>query len=68
MKEDLKSLLAKDLTTVYKNREIIKKTVENKTMNINGKQYQLIVKELLFLHNDEFVLRNQVGRLDIRPT
>lgn len=46
VKEDLKSLLAKDLTTVYQNREIIKKTVENKIININGKQYRLIVKEL----------------------
>ena len=56
IKEDLKSLLAKDLTTVYKNRDIIKKTVENKTMNINGKRYQLIVHELYFYTTISLVL------------
>lgn len=48
VKEDLKSLIAKNLTDVYKNKEIIKKTVENKSFEINGKTYGLEVKELYF--------------------
>lgn len=56
VKEDLKSLIAKDLTTVYKNREIIKKTIENKIVNINGKQYRLVVKELFFYTTISLVL------------
>ncbi|CAM3920200.1 sporulation membrane protein YtrI [Lederbergia lenta] len=43
VKEDLQPLLAKELDSVYKNRDIIKKTIENKTMNINGKRYKLLV-------------------------
>lgn len=46
VKEDLQSLLAKDLDSVYKNKDIIKKTIENKTMNINGKRYKLLVNEI----------------------
>ncbi|MFS0645579.1 sporulation membrane protein YtrI [Siminovitchia sp. 179-K 8D1 HS] len=48
VKEDLKSLIAKDLTVAYNNKEIIKKTVENKSFEINGKTYRLEVKELYF--------------------
>ncbi|MBS4194985.1 sporulation membrane protein YtrI [Lederbergia citri] len=48
IKEDLKSLLAKDLSTVYKNKDIVKKTIENKNENINGKKYKFIVKEMYF--------------------
>ncbi|VEF47330.1 sporulation protein [Bacillus freudenreichii] len=56
IKEDLRSLVAKDLTTVYKNKEVIKKTVENKTLKINGKQYKLVVKELYFYTTISIVL------------
>ncbi|MBS4216855.1 sporulation protein [Bacillus sp. FJAT-49711] len=48
VKEDLKSLLAKDLSTVYKNKDIIKKSIENKVTPINGKRFKLIVKEMYF--------------------
>ncbi|MBS4222721.1 sporulation membrane protein YtrI [Lederbergia citrea] len=48
VKEDLKTLLAKDLGTVYKNRDLVKKTVENKIININGKRYKLVVREMFF--------------------
>lgn len=48
VKEDLKSLITKDLAVAYKNKEIIKKTVENKSFEINGKTYRLEVKELYF--------------------
>ncbi|GIN22079.1 MAG TPA: sporulation protein [Bacillus bacterium] len=61
VKEDLRSLIAKDLTTVYKNKEVIKKTVENKTLNINGKQYRLIVKELYFYTTISLVLEMKLA-------
>ncbi|MCR2821894.1 sporulation membrane protein YtrI [Lederbergia panacisoli] len=48
VQEDLKSLLAKDLSTVNKNKDIIKKTIENKVMSINGKRFKLVVKEMYF--------------------
>ncbi|MCJ8009630.1 sporulation membrane protein YtrI [Lederbergia wuyishanensis] len=48
IQEDLKSLLAKDLSTVHKNKDIVKKTIENKVENINGKKYKFIVKEMYF--------------------
>ncbi|HEY4554114.1 MAG TPA: sporulation membrane protein YtrI [Bacillaceae bacterium] len=56
VKEDLRPLLAKDLPSVYKNREIIKKTVENKTLNINGKRYRLSVEEMYFYTTVSLVL------------
>jgi len=48
IQEDLKSLLAKDLSTVYKNKDIIKKTIENKVMPINGKKFKFVVQEIFF--------------------
>ncbi|MBS4199961.1 sporulation protein [Bacillus sp. FJAT-49732] len=48
IREDLKSLLAKDLSTVHKNKDIVKKTIENKIININGKRYKFIVQEMYF--------------------
>lgn len=56
IKEDLRSLITKDLTSVYNNKEMIKKTVENKTLKINGKQYRLIVKELYFYTTISLIL------------
>lgn len=56
IKEDLKSLIAKDLTTVYQNKEIIKKTVENKILKINGKSYELAVQEMYFYTTVRLVL------------
>lgn len=56
VKKDLQSLLAKDLDTVYKNKDIIKKTIENKTLNVNGKRYKLIVLEMYFFTTINIVL------------
>jgi len=61
VKEDLKSLIAKDLTTVYKNKEIIKKTVENKTVKINGKKYKLTVQEMYFYTTIGLVLEMKLA-------
>ncbi|MBO8177229.1 MAG: sporulation protein [Bacillus sp. (in: Bacteria)] len=48
VKKDLQVLLAKDLEAVFKNRELLKKTIENKTIKINEKRYRFVVKELYF--------------------
>jgi hypothetical protein len=48
IKGDLSPLLAKDLDSVYKNKELIKKTIENKTLRINDKRYKVKVKEIYF--------------------
>ncbi|MDQ0174544.1 sporulation membrane protein YtrI [Bacillus chungangensis] len=48
IKEDLHMLLAKDLASIYKNRELIKKIIENKTLRINDRRYRLQIKEMYF--------------------
>ncbi|HLU22525.1 sporulation membrane protein YtrI [Lederbergia graminis] len=48
VKEDLKSLLKKDLGIVYKNSEIIEKTITNRNHDINGKDYKLIVRKISY--------------------
>lgn len=46
-KEDIQMMVAKDLDTVYKSKELIKKIIENKPIRLNGKRYKLIVKEMV---------------------
>ncbi|WP_433743637.1 sporulation membrane protein YtrI [Falsibacillus pallidus] len=48
LREDLRPLLAKDLNAVYKNKELVKKTIENKTVKINEKRYTFTIKEIFF--------------------
>lgn len=47
VKKDVNSMLAKDIETVYKNKELIKKIIENKTFKLNEKRYKLHVKEIV---------------------
>ncbi|WML45644.1 sporulation membrane protein YtrI [Neobacillus sp. PS3-40] len=47
VKEDIGMMVAKDLETVYKSKDLIKKIIENKTVKINGKEYKLEVKEMV---------------------
>ncbi|WP_053367376.1 sporulation membrane protein YtrI [Bacillus sp. FJAT-27245] len=54
--EDLKTLKAKDIETVYKNRDLIKRVIENRSVSLNGKKYRLEVKELIFFTNVSIVL------------
>lgn len=46
IKEDLNIIVAKDLETVYKSRDLLKRVIENKVVPINGKRYRLEVKEV----------------------
>lgn len=48
VKDDISMMLAKDIDTVYKSKELIKKIIENKGVKINNKRYKLHVKEIVF--------------------
>ncbi|WLR44172.1 sporulation protein [Bacillus carboniphilus] len=47
LKEDLSSLIAKDIKSVSKTQFLIKKTIENKIYNIDNKKYKLELKVLV---------------------
>lgn len=47
IKEDVSSIVAKDLETVFKSRDVLKKMIENKMLKINDKRYRLEVKEIV---------------------
>lgn len=49
--EDLKTLKAKDIETVYKNKDLIRRVIENRLVTINGKKYRLEVDELIVFTN-----------------
>ncbi|MBD3109638.1 sporulation protein [Bacillus sp. AGMB 02131] len=48
IRKDLSSLITKDLETVYKGKFLIKKTIENKIIEMNEKKYTFEVTELMF--------------------
>lgn len=47
VKEDLSMMVAKDLETVYRSKDLIKKIIENKTVKMNDKRYRLKVTEMV---------------------
>jgi hypothetical protein len=46
VKDDLNLMIAKDLETVYKSRDLLKRVIENKNVKINNKRYQLEVEDI----------------------
>lgn len=48
IRDDLASLIAKDVKTIYNGRVLLKKSIENKFIEINKKQYRLEVVEIMF--------------------
>jgi hypothetical protein len=46
VKEDLGIIVAKDLETVFKSRDLLKRVIENKVVKINSKRYRLELKEI----------------------
>jgi len=48
IKKDISHLIAKDIETVYKSRELLKKAIENKTYKIDDREYHLEVHQLFF--------------------
>lgn len=47
VRDDLSMMLAKDLETAAKSKELMKKMIEHKPIKINEKRYKLKVKELI---------------------
>ncbi|BCB05119.1 sporulation membrane protein YtrI [Bacillus sp. KH172YL63] len=61
LSEDLRSLLTKDLESVYGNKELIKKIIENKTVKLNDKNFRLKVREMYFYTTTEITLELKYG-------
>jgi hypothetical protein len=51
VRDDISMMLAKDLETVYKSKDLLKKIIENKPVKINEKRYKLKVKEMIIYTN-----------------
>lgn len=47
VRDDISMMIAKDIETVYKSKELLKRIIENKTVKINDKRYKLKVKEMV---------------------
>ncbi|NHM30583.1 sporulation membrane protein YtrI [Neobacillus terrae] len=47
IKEDIGMMKAKDLDTVFKSRDLLKKVIENRGVKFNDKRYRLEVKEIV---------------------
>ena len=58
VKEDISMMIAKDLETVYKSRDLLRRAIENKEVKVNNKRYRLEVREL-------FIYTTLSIRLDI---
>ncbi|WP_246289041.1 sporulation membrane protein YtrI [Bacillus haikouensis] len=56
LSEDLRSLLNKDLESVYGNRDLIKKIIENKTVKLNEKNFTFKVREMYFWTTTQITL------------
>jgi hypothetical protein len=48
VKEDIRNLLAKDIETAFKSRELIKKAIENRSFKAHDKRYRLQIKEIAY--------------------
>jgi hypothetical protein len=46
VKQDIAHLIAKDIETVYKGKELLRKTIENKTYQIDDRRYKVEIYEL----------------------
>ncbi|WP_150222998.1 sporulation membrane protein YtrI [Bacillus atrophaeus] len=47
IKDDISEVITKDIESVYKTKELLKRTIENKIYTINEKKYEAEVKELI---------------------
>ena len=53
IKKDFDSLLGKDLESVSRGKELLKRAIINKEIKLNGRHYQLDIKELIiYTHID----------------
>ncbi|KAA0549128.1 sporulation protein [Bacillus sp. BGMRC 2118] len=51
-RKDISHLIAKEISTIYESRELIRKTIENKTFTIDEKDYQLEVRGIYLLYTE----------------
>ena len=51
IKKDIQHITAKDIETVYKSKELLKKAIENKTYIIDNQKYHLDIETILFFTN-----------------
>lgn len=61
VKEDLKSLIADDLNTTFKNRDLITKTIENKEIKFNNRPYNFVIKRIYFFTTIYIELELKLG-------
>ena len=54
IKEDLSTIIAKDMELVFKSRELLKKSIENKVFVSDGKRYRFNVTEL-FIYTTVYI-------------
>ncbi|RFU65988.1 sporulation membrane protein YtrI [Peribacillus glennii] len=57
IRADLASLIAKDVETIYNGRSLLKKSIENKILDINKRRYRLDVAEIFFYTNMKIEVR-----------
>ena len=48
IKDDLSSLIAKDLYNTYKNKDLVYKTIENRIDKFNNRPYKYTIKNIVF--------------------
>lgn len=48
VREDIKTLLAKDIETAYTSSDLVQRTIENKIFKVHDKRYRLVVKQIVF--------------------
>ncbi|QPC47215.1 sporulation membrane protein YtrI [Mangrovibacillus cuniculi] len=61
VKEDLKPLLTKRVLTVYQNRDLVKRVIENKTVVINDRRYSFVVREMFMYTRVQITLELQLA-------
>jgi hypothetical protein len=59
VRDDISLMIAKDIETVYKSKDLLKKIIENKPIKINDKRYKLKVEEMVFYTNLSIQLKIQ---------
>ncbi|WP_461201294.1 sporulation membrane protein YtrI [Anoxybacillus sp. TBDG-1] len=57
IKRDIQHITAKDIETVYKSKELLKKAIENKTYIIDNRTYHLDIETILFFTNISIELK-----------
>lgn len=48
VRDDFTSLITKDVESVFRNKDLLKKSIENKVIEINKKRYRLQLAEIIF--------------------